>query len=330
MKRFWALLCALTLVLSLLPGCQPDDHGEDTLNITASTYPVYLLTCAVTYGVDGVRVDRLSTGSVSCLHDYTLSVTDMKKIDRSDVLALNGVDLEEFMSDALALSQAAVIDCSAGVALLSTAGEDSDHDHEHEHAQEETDDHGHDHGEWDPHIWLDPANAATMADNLAAGLAQADPANARTYLDNAAAVRTALLAERDALAAAFAQTGQHLDLITFHDGFAYFAHAFDLHLLRAIEEEAGSEASAREIVEVTALVKEHSLPVIFTEVNGSDATAKAITRETGCSIAQLSMVMDGPDVAAGDTIPVILSCYIDALRANAASIIGGFAAKEVS
>ena len=35
------------------------------------------------------------------------------------------------------------------------------------------------------------------------------------------------------------------ELITFHDGFSYFADAFDLTILRAMEEEAGSEASAR-------------------------------------------------------------------------------------
>lgn len=34
------------------------------------------------------------------------------------------------------------------------------------------------------------------------------------------------------------------ELITFHDGFSYFADAFDLTILRAMEEEAGSEASA--------------------------------------------------------------------------------------
>ena len=70
-------------------------------------------------------------------------------------------------------------------------------------------------------------------------------------------------------------------LITFHDGFQYFAAAYDLPLLASIEEEAGSEASAKEIVEITDLVKEKGIPVIFTEVNGSDATAQAIRRENG-------------------------------------------------
>ena len=119
-----------------------------------------------------------------------------------------------------------------------------------------------------------------------------------------------------------AETGVKIPgLITFHDGFRYFCHAYDLELLESIEEEAGSEASAKEIVEITHLVKEHDIPVIFTEVNGSDATAKAIVRETGCAIAQLSMVMDGPDDDLGN--------YVRAMLKNMLSITDGFAGEEV-
>ena len=91
--------------------------------------------------------------------------------------------------------------------------------------------------------------------------------------------------------------------------------------LKAIEEEAGSEASAKEIVEITDLVKEKGIPVIFTEVNGSDATAQAIRRETGCAVEQLTMIMDGPDDQ--------LENYYDALLANAKAVIDGFAGEEL-
>ena len=72
----------LSLILSLLCGCggSPSVAQEDKLTIVATTYPIYVFTCALTEGVEGVEVERLSTGSVSCLHDYTLSMTDMKKL----------------------------------------------------------------------------------------------------------------------------------------------------------------------------------------------------------------------------------------------------------
>ena len=94
-----------------------------------------------------------------------------------------------------------------------------------------------------------------------------------------------------------------------------------LTLLAAIEEEAGSEASAHEIVEITQLVREYEIPVIFTEANGSDATAQAIARETGCRVVQLSMVIDGPDGS--------LEHYLNAVTDNVIAVVNGFAGKEV-
>ena len=117
-------------------------------------------------------------------------------------------------------------------------------------------------------------------------------------------------------------------LITFHDGFQYFAKAFHLPLLASIEEEAGSEASAHEIVEITELVKEHGIPAIFTEVNGSDATARAIARETGCRVAQLNMLMDGPEPETVDLELGRLCNYFN-YGNNVVTVIDSFAGRRV-
>ena len=65
-----------------------------------------------------------------------------------------------------------------------------------------------------------------------------------------------------------------------------------------------------------------NLPVIFTEVNGSDATAQAISRETGCAVAQLTMLMDGPEE--GD-----LSTYLEGVRSNVNTIVSFFGGEEL-
>jgi len=83
------------------------------------------------------------------------------------------------------------------------------------------------------------------------------------------------------------------ELITFHDGFSYFAESFDLHIVKAVEEESGSEASAKELIELIDLVNSKQLPAIFTEVNGSVAAAKVIAAETGVKICSLNMAMAG-------------------------------------
>ena len=320
--RHRILLILLSLSV-LLAGCAAGTAGQgesqgESLRIVATTYPVYLFACAVTDGVEGVTVERLNTGEASCLHDYTLSVQDMKKIEQADVIAMNGAGLEDFMDDALAASEAAVIDCSEGVELLFTL----EHGHEEDHEG-----HDHDHGDYDPHIWMDPENAVQMVDNLVRGLSELDPRREEEYRDNGQGAVALLHSWDGSLKDMLQEVRESREgfeisgLITFHDGFQYFAWAYGLPLLESIEEEAGSEASAHEIVEITELVREYDIPVIFTEVNGSDATAKAISRETGCEVAQLTMVMDGRDDG--------LSNYLEGLRSNARTIVNGFAGEEV-
>ena len=309
LSGFFAAVMLLTSCGPTVPARREDDG---VLTIVTTTYPIYLFANSLVSGVEGVAVERLDTGSTSCLHDYNLTVNDMKKIDRADVIAINGVGLEDFMEDALASSDAFIIDCSEGVELLENL---SHHHDEHDHEGH----HGHDHGHFDPHYWMDPRNAQIMVQNLAEALTEKLPGYGGSIAEMAAGMDTILSAADLFLREDMLGEGaDHVTgLITFHDGFQYFAHAYGLPLLEAIEEEAGSEASAKEIVEITALVNEYNIPVIFTEVNGSDATANAIARETGCAVAQLSMLMDGQE----ETIEE----YVNGMVANMDAIRHGFA-----
>ena len=229
MKKIRSILLAALLLIAA--GCSAPQSGEkeSRLTVVTSTYPVYLFTSAVCDGVEGVTVERLNTGETSCLHDYTLSVDDMRMLESADVVVLNGAGLEDFLTDALATSSAQVIDCSEGVDLL----ENLTHDHE------EGDEEGHDHGHYDPHYWMDPRNAALAVSSILNGLWEADPDYAAEYQDNAEQATVLLNSWQPELQETLAQSGVEVSgLITFHDGFQYFAKAFDFPLLAAIEEEA--------------------------------------------------------------------------------------------
>ncbi len=105
-----------------------------------------------------------------------------------------------------------------------------------------------------------------------------------------------LLGDLDVLAAfGEDQLGQlhRRELITFHDGFGYFAQAFQLNILEAVEEEAGSETSAKDLIHLIGMVKQHHVPAIFTERSGSTASAGILSRETGCGCYTLDMAMAG-------------------------------------
>ena len=131
-----------------------------------------------------------------------------------------------------------------------------------------------------------------MVSNICQGLILQFPEHEETFLAN----ETALLARLDELH----NYGQmqlsnlsHRDIITFHDGFAYLAEAYDLNIVKAIEEESGSEASAAELIDIITLVNENNIAAIFTERSGSSSAADIIAAETGTAIYQLDMAMAG-------------------------------------
>ena len=279
MKRLFILFP----LLLLLCGC-----GKNTgySPIAATTLPVYEFTSRLCEGTS-LTVTRLVTEEVSCLHDYSLNVRQVKAAEAAEVIVISGAGLEEFLEDMLQDKQS--IDASAGVELI--VPEEHHHNHSHEEEKENHDHEGH-HHEQDPHIWLSPANAIKMAENICLGLSGEYPQYSRIFQDNL----TGLILDLEELEAYGNQQLQSLacrDLITFHDGFSYFAEAFDLHIVRAVEEESGSEASAKELIHLIEEVEHHRLPAIFTEKSGSVSAAGIIARETGCGQFTLDMAMAG-------------------------------------
>jgi len=274
MKKLLSLLLVLTLLLS---GCAvPEEHPD----IAATTLPVWEFTSRLCEGTD-LTVTRLVTESVSCLHDYSLNVNQVRSAEAADLIVISGAGLEDFMHDLL--HDKDVIDASVGIEILECS-EHHDHDDGHDHE-------GH-HHETDSHIWLSPENAAAMARNICAGLCSRYEAYAETFESNL----RELLAEIEAVQAygeaALAELGSR-EIITFHDGFGYLAESFDLHILKAIEEESGAEASAAELKEMILMVEEHQIKAIFTEINGSVFAADIISAETGASCRSLDMAMAG-------------------------------------
>ena len=275
MKRIASLIAAAAVACSLA-GCTTAPEAQ----VAATTLPVYEFTSRICEGTD-ITVSRLVTESVSCLHDYALNVRQVRAVEAAEVVVISGAGMEEFMEDMLHGRN--TIDASAGIALIEPE--------EHHHGHEEESHEGHSHEE-DPHIWLSPVHAAAMAENICDGLSAQYPEYAEDFEENL----TELQAELDTLHAYGEEKLADLscrEIITFHDGFNYLADCYDLHILRAVEEESGSEASAAELIELIEEVEHHDLPAIFTETNGSVSAAGIIARETGAGSYALDMAMGG-------------------------------------
>lgn len=262
---------SLILILALLAGLL--GCSAPPPQILATTKPVYDFTSRICAGTD-LSVSLMITESVSCLHDYSLSVEQVRNAEGAYVIVTSGAGLEDFMED-LFTGRDRVIDSSAGVPMLECSEEHHDHHHEQ-----------------DAHIWLAPENAKQMAQNICAGLCDIYPEHTERFRANLAK----LDAELDALQAYGEETLSSLscrEMVTFHNGFGYFAQTFDLTIAAAVEEESGSEASAKELIHLIKLMQERNIPAVFTEVNGSASAATIISSEIGVSIHTLDMGMTG-------------------------------------
>ena len=278
MKKISSFISVI-LLLFLVSGCSEQSAPAQ---IAATTLPVYEFTARLCDGTP-ITVTRLVTEEVSCLHDYALNVKQVQAAEAAELIVISGAGLEAFLDDILLDKQ--TVDASQGFELFVPE------EHHHTHESEESDHEGH-HHEQDPHIWLSPINAMMMAENICHGLQEKYPqfdtvfaANLDALLSDLSALNDYGEAELNALACR--------ELITFHDGFAYLADAFHLTILDAIEEESGSEASARELIHMIEEVEHHNLPAIFTEKNGSISAAGIISRETGAKAFALDMAMAG-------------------------------------
>lgn len=269
------------LIVLLLTGCAPRQAAQHpATTVAATTAPVAQFAATIAAGTE-VQVSCVITDSVSCLHDYTLAVSQMELLERADAVILSGLGLEDFMADILPTDKP-VIDASRDAEVF--AG--------------------------DPHYWLDPEQAAEMAEEIADGLALLYPQFSHIFERNLEQLE-ARLDQLDAYAELQLTGVQTAGLVTFHDGFAYFADFIDVPLLAAMETEAGSEPAAKALMDIIDLVRQRQLPAVFTEVNGDSHAAQIVAAETNCKIYTLDTAMGGSD-------------YFDAMKANIDTIREAF------
>ena len=259
------------------------------VEILTSFYPMYVSTLNVVGDTPGVDVGCLTPPLVGCLHDYSLTAGDMKKLAGAEIFVANGAGMESFIDKAVKQSPSLkVVEASQGIKL---AFEDN------------------------PHIWVGISGAIQQVRNIAAGLAKANPEHAEEYRKNAAAYVAKLEALRTEMHAAL-DGMKHRDIITFHEAFPYFASEFKLNIVGVIEREPGSEPNARDLAETIELVKKQNVHALFAEPQYPSKCAKVIEKETGIPVSVLDPVVTGPrePAMARDAYLTAMRNNLDALR----------------
>ena len=175
-----------------------------------------------------------------------------------------------------------------------------------------TDDHGDADMDHDPHIWLDPDNAAAILTALAAQFATLDPSNAAIYGANATAAVAGVQALRDEIAAILAPVTE-ANLVMYHDAYGYFATAFGLRITGTITAGDAAEPGAARIAAVRAALRAADVACLFPEANQSDRLARL-------AIEGADTRLGAPIDPAGTWLPRGPGLYAQTLRELAQAI----------
>jgi zinc transport system substrate-binding protein len=141
----------------------------------------------------------------------------------------------------------------------------------------------HHHAGNDPHAWLDPHNAKTWLDLVAAKLSELDPENAATYAANAAASATEITAVEGEVSALLDPV-KAKPFVVYHDAYGYFARHFGLTIAGEIAIGDATNPGAAKLAELRAILVEGSAACIFPEANHDPKLLTQITEGTSTAI----------------------------------------------
>ena len=173
-------------------------------------------------------------------------------------------------------------------------------------------------GKPNPHAWMSPTSAMIYVDNIRDAFVEHDPANAETYKANAEAYKAKISAMIEPIKAQLATVPEDKRwLVTSEGAFSYLARDFGLKELYLWPINADQQGTPQQVRHVIDAMREHAIPVIFSESTISPAPAQQVARETGAKYGGVLYVdslteADGP-------VPT----YIDLLRVTSETIAKG-------
>lgn len=246
-------------------------------------------------GGDRVKVSVL-VGPDGDAHVYQPSAADAKTLAGAKLIVVNGLGLEGWFERLIRASGAKAPVTVAAAAVKPLKAEETE---------------GHAHGGFDPHAWQDVGNAKLYVAAIRDGLAAADPESKDAYAANADAYLKQLDAVDAEVRASVARIpADRRKVITTHDAFGYFSHAYGLAFIAPQGVSTESEASAKDVARIVRQIRAETIPAVFLENVSDPRLMQRITKETGAKVGGtlFSDALSGPNGPA--------PTYIDMMRNN--------------
>ena len=220
-------------------------------------------------GGDKVSVETLMGPGVDP-HTYTPSPGDLKKLRSADLVVYHGLHLEGKMAEILeGLSTPRAINLSSGIVPEKLLAADATLGGSH-----------------DPHIWFDVGLWAETIKTVEDGLSSMLPADAAGFHERAEAYRIELRdLDGEVRAAILGIPSAKRVLITSHDAFHYFGHAYGIEVKGLQGVSTAAEVSSQDVTELATKIGTAHIPTIFGETSvptrGVDRVREVVKQKYG-------------------------------------------------
>jgi zinc transport system substrate-binding protein len=278
--------CIFLALLALLfaYSCRKAEEGRvdqqsGRLRIVASLFPLYDFARIIGSGHADVTL-LLPPGTEP--HSFEPRPADMATLNSADIFVYTNPYMEPWAEDILKgmdRNRLLVVNASEGVKFLGRPGDDrgqGKQGHRHENGAGA-----------DPHIWLDFNNAQKMVDTLARAFSRKDPANSGVYTANAEKYKARLDELDRKYRNALSGCRTRVFINGGHYTFGYLADRYGLLYRAAYGFSPDAEPTARDLAEMSKMLREQGLKYIFYEELLTPRIAETLAKETGATLLKL-------------------------------------------
>ena len=277
-----AIIIILVTVIVIGNLNRINDEKNDNLKIVTSFYPIYIMTLNITNGAENVEVSNMAENYVGCIHDYTLTTTDLKKFENADIFVENGYDMEQFSQK--------IIDSYPNVKMIDSSTKITDFVQDGE--------------EVNPHFWTSIDNYILQVEAVTEGLKELDSSNRDLFEQN----KNTYVQKLQELKSSYEEFNfEENSVVSLNESFSYLFKFIGVNETLIETDHEQSSLSAETVREVIEEVKETGIQAIVIGQNDDDQNAKLIVSETGTKVYRLNDAMSGDGS---------LDSYINTMKEN--------------
>ena len=326
----------LVLVIAIIIGnLNKSEHVDASkIKIVTSFYPIYIMTLNITNGAENIEVSNMAENFVGCIHDYTLTTTDLKKFEDAAIFIENGYDMEQFIQKIVeSYPNVKIIDSSAEITRLAqeenlinqessmqqnVAQNIVSLDKEFDLVQEDD--------EINPHFWTSINNYILQVEAITDGLKELNPYNSdlfeqnkNTYIQKLQDLKNEYNSYDFGANSNDATRGTQTNytssensvnerkVVSLNESFSYLFEFIGVNETLIETDHEQSSLSAEAVREVIEKVKSSGIQAIVIGQNDDDQNANLIASETGAKVYRLNDAMSGDGS---------LDSYINTMKEN--------------